>query len=94
METHHQTRCEPRRTLTHWCTLLLIAPIRAYQYVLSPWLGLHCRFQPTCSCYAIDAITEHGPGRGLVLAIARLSKCHPWHQGGTDPVPTKHNTND
>lgn len=66
---------------------LLIGVIRAYQYLLSPWLGQHCRFYPTCSHYAATAIHRHGPYRGMVLAGSRLAKCHPWHQGGEDPVP-------
>ncbi len=68
---------------------LLIAPIRLYQWVISPWLGPHCRFQPTCSHYAVMAIKEHGPARGIWLSLRRISKCHPWHQGGCDPVPQK-----
>lgn len=66
----------------------LIALIRAYQYVLSPLLGNHCRFYPSCSHYAVEAIERHGALRGGLLTIARLSRCHPWHEGGVDPVPT------
>ena len=66
---------------------LLIAPIRAYRYLLSPWLGSACRFTPTCSAYAIEAIETWGPGRGCWLALSRISRCHPWCQGGHDPVP-------
>ena len=66
---------------------LLLAAIRGYRYLLSPWWGGQCRFTPTCSEYAMDAIREHGSLGGLWLAIRRISKCHPWHQGGFDPVP-------
>jgi hypothetical protein len=67
----------------------LIALIRAYQVVLSPFIGAHCRFHPTCSHYAVEAIREHGPIKGLYLSVRRLSRCHPWHPGGYDPVPFK-----
>jgi putative membrane protein insertion efficiency factor len=66
---------------------LLIALIRGYQYAISPLMGNHCRFVPSCSQYAADAIQIHGPGRGLWLALRRLARCHPWHAGGYDPVP-------
>ena len=66
---------------------LLIALIRAYQLTLSPFLGGSCRFLPTCSAYAIEAITAHGAGRGSVLALRRLSRCHPFGRAGYDPVP-------
>ena len=66
---------------------VLVFFIRAYQYLLSPWLGHHCRFHPTCSRYAVEAIEEHGAFNGSQLAIRRLLKCHPWHEGGADPVP-------
>jgi putative membrane protein insertion efficiency factor len=66
---------------------LLIALIRGYQYAISPLMGNHCRFVPSCSQYAADAIQTHGPGRGLWLALQRLARCHPWHAGGYDPVP-------
>ena len=66
---------------------LLIGCLRAYQYVLSPFLGQHCRFHPTCSQYAVEALRLHGAGRGLLLAAKRLLRCHPWHPGGPDPVP-------
>lgn len=65
----------------------LIQLIRTYRFLLSPWLGQHCRFQPTCSDYALQAIERHGSLRGTWLAVRRLSKCHPWHAGGFDPVP-------
>ena len=65
----------------------LIQLIKAYRFLLSPWLGGHCRFHPTCSCYAITAIERYGALRGGNLAIRRLLRCHPWHPGGVDPVP-------
>lgn len=68
---------------------LLILLIRAYQYLISPLLGPHCRFYPTCSCYAHTAVERHGVIRGSWLALSRISKCHPWHPGGEDPVPEK-----
>ena len=66
---------------------LLIQSIKAYRYLLSPWLGAHCRFHPTCSCYAITAIERFGALRGSAMALHRLLRCHPWHPGGIDPVP-------
>lgn len=68
---------------------LLTTLLRLYRLVLSPWMGNQCRFYPTCSVYAEGAIAEHGSLKGTALAIRRLSKCHPWHPGGIDPVPTK-----
>ncbi|HEB98888.1 MAG TPA: membrane protein insertion efficiency factor YidD [Thiotrichales bacterium] len=68
---------------------ILIAAIRCYRFLLSPWFGQQCRFHPTCSCYAITAIERHGALRGSWLAIRRIGRCHPWHAGGHDPVPEK-----
>jgi putative membrane protein insertion efficiency factor len=67
----------------------VIQLIKAYRLLLSPWLGGHCRFHPTCSCYAITAIERYGVLRGSAMAVRRLSHCHPWHPGGIDPVPDK-----
>ena len=61
--------------------------IRAYQLGISPLLGPRCRFYPSCSDYALEAIETHGLRRGGWLAMRRLSRCHPWHPGGVDPVP-------
>jgi uncharacterized protein len=61
--------------------------IRGYQLLLSPWLGNNCRFHPTCSAYAIEAIRTHGVLRGLWLASTRIGRCHPWGGAGHDPVP-------
>jgi putative membrane protein insertion efficiency factor len=66
---------------------LLIALIRAYRFTLSPFLGGSCRFLPTCSAYAIEALQTHGALRGSLLAIRRLSACHPLGRSGFDPVP-------
>jgi len=65
---------------------LCILLIRAYQQLLSPLFPPSCRFNPTCSQYAIDAITIHGPGKGLLLSLRRILRCHPFHNGGYDPV--------
>ena len=66
---------------------LLLAVIRAYQYLLRPMLGSNCRFYPSCSDYAREAIERHGALRGTWLAIKRVARCHPYHPGGFDPVP-------
>lgn len=66
---------------------LLLALIKAYQYLVSPWLGNRCRFHPSCSAYAAEALQRHGLLKGLKLAVFRLARCHPWCDGGHDPVP-------
>jgi uncharacterized protein len=66
---------------------LLVLPIRLYQLVVSPLLGPRCRFYPSCSAYAVEALTRHGALRGSWLAIRRVGRCHPWNPGGIDPVP-------
>ncbi len=66
---------------------LLIGLVRAYQYLLSPWWGTQCRFTPTCSHYAIEALERHGALGGGWLAARRILRCHPWSAGGYDPVP-------
>jgi putative membrane protein insertion efficiency factor len=68
---------------------LLVLLLRAYQLLLSPMLGQRCRFYPSCSHYAVEAIQTHGAARGSWLTVRRLGKCHPWHAGGLDPVPPK-----
>jgi putative membrane protein insertion efficiency factor len=66
---------------------LLTALLRGYQYLLRPLLGRNCRFLPSCSDYAIEAIERHGVIRGGWLALRRVGRCHPWNPGGYDPVP-------
>ncbi|MFM7657242.1 MAG: membrane protein insertion efficiency factor YidD [Burkholderiaceae bacterium] len=66
---------------------VLLALLRAYKLCISPFLGQNCRFFPSCSDYAREAIASHGVVRGCGLAGRRLCKCHPWHGGGFDPVP-------
>jgi hypothetical protein len=66
---------------------LLIFLISCYKTLLSPFLGNNCRFYPSCSSYAQEAIASHGVTKGCYLALRRLGKCHPWHEGGIDPVP-------
>ena len=65
----------------------LVLLIRAYQLLVSPLLGRHCRFHPSCSEYAIEALQCHGLWKGSRLALRRIGSCHPWHAGGFDPVP-------
>ena len=67
---------------------LLMALVRGYRFFLSPWLGSACRFQPSCSAYALDALQLHGALAGTYLITARLVRCHPWCSGGHDPVPS------
>jgi putative membrane protein insertion efficiency factor len=68
---------------------LLLLMIRGYQLALSPMLGPRCRFYPSCSCYAHTAVERFGVMRGLLLSIRRVGRCHPFCEGGYDPVPTE-----
>lgn len=67
----------------------LILLVRGYRLILSPWLGSSCRFEPTCSAYALDALQRHGAAAGTYLGAARVLRCHPWCDGGFDPVPAQ-----
>jgi putative membrane protein insertion efficiency factor len=69
---------------------VLIALVRGYRFFLSPWLGSACRFEPTCSRYALQALERHGAWRGGALTAWRVLRCHPWCAGGHDPVPGAH----
>ena len=70
-------------------TGILLGLVKAYRLMLSPWLGTGCRFEPTCSAYAIAALEKHGAAPGSYLTLKRLGRCHPWCEGGKDPVPEK-----
>ena len=79
--------------LTRWIRTslvwILIVPVKIYQWVISPWLPKTCRYEPTCSQYAIEALREHGPITGLLLGTKRILSCHPWGGHGHDPVPPR-----
>jgi putative membrane protein insertion efficiency factor len=66
---------------------LLIGLVKGYRLFLSPSLGSSCRFTPTCSAYSLQALQQHGAGAGAYLTVARIARCHPWCEGGHDPVP-------
>jgi putative membrane protein insertion efficiency factor len=68
---------------------LLMGVVRGYRLLLSPWLGSSCRFEPTCSAYALQALEQHGAAKGSYLTVHRLVRCGPWCKGGHDPVPTQ-----
>ena len=73
--------------LSGWLAVCLTLLIRGYQWLVSPWLGPCCRYQPSCSGYALEALDRHGAMRGSWLALRRLSRCHPMGGSGYDPVP-------
>jgi len=75
------------RPVSRAVNAVLMGVVRGYRFFLSPWLGSACRFTPTCSLYALQALEQHGPAAGSYLAARRLLRCHPWCQGGHDPVP-------
>ena len=81
------------RVFQHVWKAIFIFPIRIYQKTLSPLLGANCRFQPTCSQYMVEAITEWGVMYGIWLGIKRILRCHPWGDFGPDPVPKRQRTN-
>ena len=66
---------------------LVALPVRAYRLLFSPWVGFNCRYQPTCSAYALEALERHGAWKGGWLMMRRLGRCHPWGGAGYDPVP-------
>lgn len=68
---------------------VLIGLLKAYRVVISPIYGQVCRYHPSCSAYALQAVTEYGAARGSWLAVRRLGRCHPWAAGGNDPVPPR-----
>lgn len=68
---------------------ILSLPVRAYRLVLSPWVGANCRYQPTCSAYAMEALKKHGGIKGSWLTVRRIGRCHPWGGTGYDPVPER-----
>lgn len=70
-----------------WPKRFLIGLVKGYRLLLSPWLGSGCRFEPTCSVYALEALQRHGALGGSYLTLRRLGRCHPWCDGGCDPVP-------
>jgi putative membrane protein insertion efficiency factor len=73
--------------LSDWPRLGLLGLVKGYRLLLSPWLGNGCRFEPSCSLYAIGALEQHGAVGGSYLTLRRLVRCHPWCEGGHDPVP-------
>ena len=74
-------------SIRDWPRNVLIGLVRGYRLLLSPWLGSGCRFEPTCSAYALGALERHGAAAGTYLTLARIARCHPWCEGGCDPVP-------
>ncbi len=66
---------------------ILALPIKGYRLIFSPWVGYNCRYQPTCSAYALEALEKHGAFKGGWMAIKRIGRCNPWGQCGHDPVP-------
>lgn len=73
--------------MKRYAVLPFIWLLRLYRLVVSPWLGSRCRFHPSCSAYAQEALEQHGLFKGVWLSLIRVGRCHPWHPGGYDPVP-------
>lgn len=86
MQPHETHPIGPRRSPL---AAVARALILVYRWTLSPLLGPRCRFYPSCSAYALEAVDSHGALRGLWLALRRIGRCHPWHPGGYDPVPAR-----
>ena len=78
-----------KKTISNFTSKCLILIIRFYQIFISPLTGNNCRYHPTCSAYFIESLQIHGPIKGFVLGVKRISKCHPWGGKGFDPVPEK-----
>ena len=74
-------------TIALWPRRAAMVAVRGYRMLLSPWLGNQCRFEPTCSVYALQALERHGAAAGCYLAAVRIARCQPWCAGGCDPVP-------
>jgi putative membrane protein insertion efficiency factor len=77
------------RLIRQWPRRALVGLVKGYRFFLSPWLGSSCRFEPTCSAYALRALEHHGAAVGSCLTVNRLLRCHPWCAGGHDPVPAQ-----
>ncbi len=80
---------ETRVTRANPVTVVLVALVRAYQLVVSPWIAPRCKYYPSCSAYAVQALQVHGPVKGVGLAVWRLLRCNPWSLGGVDHVPPR-----
>jgi uncharacterized protein len=80
---------EPMTSPLHWPRQGLMAAVRGYRLLLKPWLGNACRFEPTCSAYALQALERHGAWRGTALTGWRILRCQPWCNGGCDPAPER-----
>ena len=85
-QAHIEARERPASRAAWLARSLAVAPIALYQRVISPAIPRRCKYEPTCSRYAIEAIRRYGPARGFVLAAWRLLRCNPWSHGGYDPV--------
>lgn len=83
----HPPRATPAPRAMTPAARIVALPVRAYRLLLSPWIGHGCRFQPTCSVYALEALERHGALHGTALMLRRIGRCHPWGGSGYDPVP-------
>ncbi len=83
------TPAQKESTIHAFLVKLILMPVHCYRYCVSPLMPAHCRFTPTCSGYALEAVRTHGISRGLLLTARRLLRCHPFCKGGYDPVPPK-----